>query len=255
MNMARTLDSSADSDTRKGTDGPDAARLQGEAPDVPADAFPNLLDLPDGALYSPRYPMALAYAAVMHSDQKRKDNLGTPYIVHPMAVSALVWHYGMAVAGFDQEIEELALGALLHDVAEDAGGQARIVEIEGMFGPRVAELVMAATDSLAANPAEKAEWRPRKEEHISRVSELSSVGPDGCMVDPGACLVIACDKLHNLTGTAAAVSATGDSYLARFTGGVEGTRWYYRTMFEALKPGLPDAVIHDYSAQLARLGE
>lgn len=222
--------------------------------DGPADPFPNLLNLPEGALYSPRYPMALAYAAVMHSDQKRKDNLGTPYIVHPMAVSALVWHYGLAVAGLDQEIEDLALGALLHDVAEDAGGQVRIAEIEQMFGQRVAELVTAATDSLATDPAEKAKWRPRKEEHISRVRELSSVGPDGYMVDPGACLVIACDKLHNLTGTAAAVSATGDSYLLRFNGGVDGTRWYYRTMFDALKPGLPDTLIHDYAAQLARLG-
>lgn len=251
----QTRDSSADSGALRDPDESSDADRRATTHDAAEDSFPNLLDLPEGALYSPRYPMALAYAAVMHSDQKRKDNLGTPYIVHPMAVSALVWHYGLAVAGFDQEIEELALGALLHDVAEDAGGQARIVEIEGMFGQRVAELVSAATDSLAVNPAEKAEWRPRKEEHISRVRELSSVGPDGCMVDPGACLVIACDKLHNLTGTAAAVSATGDSYLARFAGGVDGTRWYYRTMFEALKPGLPDAVIHDYAAQLARLGD
>lgn len=249
------MDSSADSIVQREVDEPGGVDPLAVTHGAPADAFPDLLDLPEGALYSPRYPMALAYAAVMHSAQKRKDSLGTPYIVHPMAVSALVWHYGLAVAGFDQEIEELALGALLHDIAEDAGGQARVVEIEGMFGPRVAELVVAATDSMAANPAEKAEWRPRKEAHIARVSELSSVGPDGFMGDPGACLVIACDKLHNLTGTAAAVVATGDSYLARFAGGVDGTRWYYRAMFEALKPGLPDAVIHDYAAQLARLGE
>ena len=253
--MVKTFDSSADPGTPHDPDESGDVDPKAKPPDEADAAFPNLLNLPEGALYSPRYPMALAYAAVMHSDQKRKDNLGTPYIVHPMAVSALVWHYGLAVAGFEQEIEELALGALLHDVAEDAGGQARIAEIRGMFGSRVAELVIAATDSMASDPTQKAEWRPRKEAHIARVSEMSSVGSDGYMVDPGACLVIACDKLHNLTGTAAAVSATGDSYLSRFAGGVDGTRWYYRTMFEALRPGLPDTLIHDYAAQLARLGE
>ena len=223
-------------------------------PAAPEVSIPNLLDLPGNAVYGPRYPMALAYAAVMHADQRRKDDAGTPYITHPLAVSALVWHYGMRVAGFDQEIEELALAGVLHDVAEDAGGADRLMEIEGMFGPRVRELVEAATDSLSPDPTDKAPWRERKEAHIERIRELSSVGSDGAMVDPGACLVIACDKLHNLTGTAAAVENVGDSYLERFAGGVEGTRWYYRTVFEALRPGLPDSIIHDLSAQLARLG-
>jgi (p)ppGpp synthase/HD superfamily hydrolase len=216
--------------------------------------IPNLLEMPEGAVYGPRYPMALAYAAVMHADQRRKDDAGTPYITHPMAVSALVWHYGLRVAGFDQEIEELVLAGLLHDVAEDAGGAERLVEIEGMFGPRVSELVSAATDSLSVDRHAKAPWRERKEEHITRVQELASVGSDGMMVDPGACLVIACDKLHNLTGTAAAVENVGDVYLDRFAGGADGTRWYYQTMFEALKPGLPDSITHDLAGQLARLG-
>lgn len=216
--------------------------------------IPNLLDMPQGALYSARYPMALAYAAVMHADQRRKDDLGTPYITHPTAVSALIWHYGLRVAGFEQEIEELVLAGLLHDVAEDSGGEQRVEEIGGLFGPRVAELVASASDSLTVDPEAKAPWRERKESHIERVRGLSSVGSDGIMVDPGACLVIACDKLHNLTGTAAAVESQGDGYLERFKGGAEGTRWYYRTMFEALKPGLPDSIIHDLSAQLARLG-
>ncbi|MCH9816163.1 MAG: HD domain-containing protein [Actinomycetia bacterium] len=215
---------------------------------------PNLLDMPQDALYSARYPMALAYAAVMHADQKRKDDLGTPYITHPVAVSALVWHYGLRVAGFEQEIEELVLAGLLHDVAEDAGGSPRLAEIRDMFGARVAEIVAAATDSLSQDPAQKAPWQERKEGHIERVRQLSAVGSDGTMVDPGSCLVIACDKLHNLTGTAAAVESQGDGYLERFAGGVQGTRWYYRTMFEALKPGLPDSIIHDTAAQLARLG-
>ncbi len=223
-------------------------------PSESAPQVPDLLQMPDGALYSARLPMALAYAATMHADQRRKDDVGTPYIVHPMNVAALVWHYGLRVEGFRAEMEELVLAALLHDVAEDSGGQQRLDEIRAMFGVRVADLVAAATDSLASDPSKKAPWRQRKESHIARVRELSSVGPDGVMADPGACLVIACDKLNNLTGTAAAVEATGDSYLERFQGGPEGTRWYYRSMFEALRPGLPDAMIQEFAGQLARLG-
>lgn len=217
------------------------------------DGIPDLLDLPADALYSPRLPMALAYAAVMHSPQRRKDDLGTPYITHPMAVSGLVWHYGLGVPLYEAEIEDLVISALLHDVVEDAGGDNRLREIRSMFGSRVAQVVYAATDSATADPADKPPWRPRKEQHIARVRRLAQESGDS-NVDPGACLVIACDKMHNLAGTAAAVAATGDTYLERFTGGVEGTKWYYRTMFEALRPALPDAMIDDFSVRLATLG-
>jgi len=214
---------------------------------------PDLLTLPDDALYSARLPMALAYAAVMHSPQKRKDDLGTPYITHPMAVAGLVWHYGLGVELYEAEMEDLVISALLHDVVEDAGGDNRLREIRSMFGPRVAQVVYAATDSTSADPTQKVEWRPRKEQHIARVRRLALPAGDE-PVDAGACLVIAADKMHNLSGTEAAVAAGGDEYLDRFKGGADGTRWYYRTMFEALRPALPDAMIEDLTMRLATLG-
>lgn len=221
--------------------------------DVDAGGVPDLLTLPDDALYSARLPMALAYAAVMHSPQKRKDDLGTPYITHPMAVAALVWHYGLGVDIYDAEMEDLVISALLHDVVEDAGGDSRLREIRSMFGPRVAQVVYAATDSMSADREDKAPWRDRKEQHIARVARLAQPAGDQ-PVDAGACLVIAADKMHNLSGTAAAVAARGDGYLDRFKGGPEGTRWYYRTMFETLRPALPDAMVEDMSMRLATLG-
>ncbi len=217
-----------------------------------ADGVPDLLSLPDGARYSARLPMALAYAAVMHSPQVRKDDVGTPYITHPMAVAALVWHYGLGVPMYEEEMEDLVIAALLHDVVEDAGGADRLHEIRAMFGPRVADIVVAATDSSPEPGADKPPWRPRKEAHIAHVRSLSEPGSD--TADPGACLVIACDKMHNLTGTALAVEASGDAYLDRFRGGPDGTRWYYREMFDALRPALPDPLIADYAARLATLG-
>ncbi len=221
---------------------------------APSDGgVPDLLSLPEGALYSARLPMALAYAAVMHSPQRRKDDIGTPYITHPMAVAGLVWHYGLGVPAYEPEMEDLVIAALLHDVVEDAGGDNRLREISDMFGPRVAQIVYAATDSMTADPTDKQPWRPRKEQHISRVQRLAQPAGDGT-VDAGACLVIASDKMHNLSGTAAAVSGMGDSYLERFKGGVDGTKWYYRTMFEALRPALPDDMIEDFTVRLATLG-
>jgi (p)ppGpp synthase/HD superfamily hydrolase len=219
-----------------------------------AASVPDLLDLPPDALYSARLPMAMAYAAVMHSPQRRKDDLGTPYITHPMAVASLVWHYGLGVPAYEPEIEDLVIAALLHDVPEDAGGDNRLREIGAMFGPRVAAVVYSATDSLATDPDRKEPWRPRKEQHIARVERLAAPTAGGAPTDAGACLVIAGDKMHNLSGTAAAVASSGDSYLERFSGGIAGTRWYYRTMFEALRPALPDAMITDFSVRLATLG-
>ncbi len=222
---------------------------------VPADdEIPDLLTVPEGALYSARLPMAMAYAAVLHSPQTRKDDRGTPYITHPLTVAGNVWHYGLGVPVYESEMEDLVIAAVLHDIVEDTGGDNRLREIQSMFGPRVAQLVNAATDSSVEDPATKPPWRDRKEQHIARVRQLAAPAGDGSASDPGACLVIACDKLHNLSDTAAAVDASGDSYLDRFNGGREGTRWYYRTMFEALRPALPDTLIEAMSKRLATLG-
>lgn len=209
--------------------------------------------MPPDSLYSARYPMAMAYAAVQHAAQGRKDEHGSPYIGHPMAVSAMVLSYGWGDPRFTHEIEELAIAALLHDVAEDTGGEAKLAEIDAMFGPRVAEVVRAASDSLVVDPAEKAPWRTRKEDHIARMGALASDSGDGASHDAGACLVIACDKLHNLTGTVTGVGEHGEVYLERFKGGADGTRWYYRGAFEALRPALAPPLVAALATQVAAL--
>ena len=62
-----------------------------------------------------RYTQALAYAAEVHADQTRKGDAGIPYISHLLAASSLVLE-----AGGD---EDEAIAALLHDAAEDQGGE------------------------------------------------------------------------------------------------------------------------------------
>jgi (p)ppGpp synthase/HD superfamily hydrolase len=209
--------------------------------------------MPPDSLYSPRLPMALAYAAMLHGTQHRKDDLAVPYITHPLAVMSLVWHYGWGVPAYEDEMEDLAIAGVLHDVVEDAGGANRLAEVQQLFGARVAQVVYAATDSTAEDPEHKGPWRERKEQHIARILQLSAATSDGQIRDAGACLVIGCDKMHNLSATAAAVAAQGDSYLDRFRGGSDGTRWYYRTLFEALRPALPDQLTQDIEVRLATL--
>ncbi|MDZ7578289.1 MAG: HD domain-containing protein [Candidatus Nanopelagicales bacterium] len=209
--------------------------------------------MPSGACYSDRLPNALAYAAVAHAAQRRKDDLGTPYIAHPMSVATAVWKYGLADPLVSDELEDLFIAGLLHDVAEDAGGQARLDEVEQIFGARVSSVVAAATDSLAEDPERKAPWRGRKERHIARVRELAQPSEVGVAPDRGACLVIAADKLDNLSATADGVAHDGETYFERFRGGPEGTRWYYGAMFAALEPALSTNLVAEFRRHLNAL--
>ncbi len=213
-----------------------------------SESFPESMTMPPDARYSARYPMAMAYAALKHAAQSRKDAVGTPYIGHPVAVSMLVWQHVDPDGLHETDIDEdLAIAALLHDVAEDAGGHAALAEIEELFGTRVAQIVDHCSDDLPAPGADKAPWRQRKEAHIARIRALSDRHADA--FDPGACLVIACDKLHNLGQTGEDYAVHGEDALARFNGGIEGTRWYYRTLADTLAPALPEELSGRLSAR------
>ena len=76
------------------------------------------------------------------NDQKRKGT-SIPYISHLMIVSALVIENGGN--------EDQAIGALLHDAAEDQGGKETLKEVRRRFGDGVAEIVSDCTD-LGLNP-------------------------------------------------------------------------------------------------------
>ena len=224
--------------------------------DTESRGFPEDFQMPDGSRYTARYPMALAYAAVKHAAQQRKDDLGTPYISHPVAVSILVWQYVDPDDLHASDVaEDLAIAALLHDVAEDAGGPAALAEIQAMFGDRVAEIVDHCSDATPAAGESKAPWRERKEAHIERIRRFAD--PASQSFDPGACLVIGCDKLHNLEQTAQDVRERGEDAIAapRFKGGPEGTRWYYRSLRDVLAPALPGPVLQRINQQTALLGQ
>jgi len=161
----------------------------------------------------PRFCEAFSYAAALHAEQRRKVS-GEPYLAHLLAVAAIVMEHG----GDEDE----AVAALLHDAIEDQGGRATRDEIARRFGPAVVAIVEGCTD---ADTMPKPPWRRRKEAYIARLRAA-----------PAAVRrVSAADKLHNVRSILREYRARGDSLWDHFHGGREGTRWYYRTVVEALK--------------------
>jgi (p)ppGpp synthase/HD superfamily hydrolase len=126
--------------------------------------------------------------------------------------------------------EDQAIAAVLHDAAEDAGGEPRLQDIRRRFGQRVADYVMACTDTVESP---KPPWRERKEAYIAHIASA----------DPAGLLVSASDKLHNARAILKDLRATGDAVWSRFNGGKEGTLWYYRALVAAFKEVIPSDLV------------
>lgn len=163
-----------------------------------------------------RLAQAMAMAAELHKDQRRKGT-EIPYISHLMSVSALVMEFGGD--------EDQAIAGLLHDVLEDVGAEHEAVIAE-RFGPRVAGIVRACTD---ADVLPKPPWRARKEAYLAH---LETAAPD-------ALLVSLADKVHNARAILIDVRTHGATVYDRFKAGREGTLWYYAALSEAFSRLLP----------------
>jgi GTP pyrophosphokinase len=149
---------------------------------------------------------ALVYASNAHRTQMRKGS-GVPYISHPIGVASLVIEEGGT--------ETQAIAALLHDVVEDT--PATYQDICDRFDSAVAGIVLACSDS-SEHP--KPPRRQRKEAYLAH---LASVPPD-------ALLVSIADKVHNARSILMDLRSGGVAIFERFTGGVDGTLWYYRSL-------------------------
>ena len=160
--------------------------------------------------------LALVYAAEVHADQTRKSDAGIPYVSHLLAASSLVIE-----AGGD---EDEAIAALLHDAAEDQGGEPRLKDIKERFGDRVAGIVRECSDSLTEDPDEKEPWSIRKKRYIEHLATAS----------PSALLVTAADKTHNARSLVSDIRLYGVDYLKPFTATPEQTIWYYEQVLAAL---------------------
>ena len=162
---------------------------------------------------SPKFEQALHYATLVHAHQVRKGS-GTPYIAHLLGVASITLENG----GNENE----AIAALLHDAGEDAGGDGRIADIRHRFGDAVADIVQGCTDAVTIP---KPPWRKRKEDYIAHIPTASA----------SVRLVSSSDKLYNARAILADFRQVGDDVWKRFTGGKDGTLWYYRSLISAFR--------------------
>jgi len=172
-----------------------------------------------------RFEAALVYAHQVHQNQRRKGT-GIPYIAHILGVAALAMEYGAD--------EDEAIAALLHDAAEDGGGEATLAEIRARFGDAVADIVLGCSDSLVEDPEDKLPWRERKENYLAHLQNASA----------SVCLVSAADKLHNVRSIMRDYRQHGAEIWERFQGRRDGTLWYYETV--------ADTLLRRYRTQLTR---
>ncbi len=179
----------------------------------------------------PRFLRAFEFAAQKHSGQMRKAST-IPYIAHLMGVASLVLE-----AGGD---EDLAIAALLHDVVEDCGGVPMLKEVRRRFGARVAKVVDGCTD---ADTYPKPPWLERKQKYIARLKKE----------DAETHLVSAADKLNNVRSILSDYRAIGESVWSRFSGGREGTLWYYRTLRDEFLRYEPNRITRDLELAVREL--
>ena len=162
-----------------------------------------------------RFQDAVAMAVDLHRYQPRKGTR-IPYLCHLLGVSSLVLEGGGS--------EDQAIAGLLHDAQEDAGGPATLCLIRDKFGEAVADIVEGCSERYNE---QKLPWLQRKLEYLSRIpTESASIQ-----------LVSSADKIHNARSILTDLNALGDELWGRFSGGRDGTVWYYRSLSDAFSAG------------------
>ena len=175
--------------------------------------------------YSTRFDDAVAFALDAFRAIRRKGT-DTAYVTHLLAVTALVGE-----AGGD---EEQLMAAVLHDVLEDVP-TVDAAALRSRFGERVARLVEALSDTTETP---KPPWRPRKEAYLAHLRGQPAEVK----------LISAADTLHNATTLVRDLRADGVATFARFSGGREGTLWYYSAVHAALADGWSHWLVDELGA-------
>ena len=181
-----------------------------------------------------RFADAVKLAVQLHRDQVRKGT-DVPYISHLLRVAGMVLEFGAD--------EDTAIAAILHDAVEDQGGLPTAMLIRERFGERVLRFVLGCSDSVTGTDQPKRPWRERKEASIAAIKNL----------DPETRLIVACDKLDNLRSMVNAYPDTGPDFWKRFSGGRDGTLWYYHSMIAALRDTGNSPLMGELELTLARL--
>jgi guanosine-3',5'-bis(diphosphate) 3'-pyrophosphohydrolase len=117
---------------------------------------------------------ALAFAALKHRDQRRKDPEASPYINHPIALSRVL----SVEAGLHDA--RLLAAAVLHDTLEDT--QTTFEELRERFGKTVATIVREVSDDKTLPKADRKRLQIEHAEHLSHPARLVKLADKICNI-------------------------------------------------------------------------
>ncbi len=160
-----------------------------------------------------RFDEAFRYAHEVHAAQQRKGT-NAPYIGHLMGVASIVLD--------DGGTEDEAIGALLHDAAEDHGGRERLEDIRARFGDVVAGIVEDCTDSW---DTPKGPWAERKQAYTEHARHLKG----------SSLRVSAADKVHNAYAILRDLRNSGETVWERFNAAPDDVMAYYERLVRSFR--------------------
>jgi (p)ppGpp synthase/HD superfamily hydrolase len=176
---------------------------------------------------------AVSYTMHVHADDFRVT--GVPALSHLLAVAAMV----MENHGNEDEV----IAALLHDAAEDCGGEARIGEILKLYGTEVARIVRGCSDSLAPRKEDRPPWAERKRAYVAHLRDM----------DASVWLVVVADKLHNSRAMFREARVGSGSFWQRIGRGPEKTLAYFHAVHEVLEDIYPCHLTSELGLMVAQL--
>jgi (p)ppGpp synthase/HD superfamily hydrolase len=190
-------------------------------------------------LLSGRFTSALDYARVLHIERRKGTEI--PYMAHLLGVASLVMgeagHVRFAVT------EEMVIAAVLHDAAEDHGGDARLKDIAHNFGAKVARMVEGLSDSLAEDADNKRPWLERKQAYVER---LRGEKPD-------VQLISAADKLYNARAILADYRVIGAEIWRRFKRGRGDQIRYFDELLKVYKSAGTNRIVGEFGRVVEEL--
>jgi (p)ppGpp synthase/HD superfamily hydrolase len=187
---------------------------------------------------TPRFTAAVDYARQLHTEYRKGTDI--PYMAHLLGVTALV----MGEAGGRVPVtEDMVIAAVLHDVVEDHGGLPRLKEVEKRFGPQVARMVAALSDTFAEDHDKKEGWEERKNAYLAKLRS-----------EPGDVLLIsAADKLYNAKAILDDYSEIGPAVFNRFKRGADQQLWYFDELLKIFLTHPRNRIVNELERVIAQL--
>jgi (p)ppGpp synthase/HD superfamily hydrolase len=183
-----------------------------------------------------RFLRAVQYARDLHVENRKGTDV--PYMAHLLGVASLV----IGECGYVEFpiSEDEAIGALLHDAAEDWGGRPRLNDIEKNFGSKVARHVEGCTDTFE-DP--KPDWKPRKQAYLDRLPNEP----------PTTRLISAADKLYNARAILEDFRCVKHNLWKRFKRGRDDQMWYFRELVCVFEKAGTNRVVKELGRVVAEL--